>query len=339
MRRNHSTVTRVVVIATAVYIAAASVARAQLFPFLGGDRVGISAMAGLKIAPDARGAAMAGAMAAIASDPSAAFWNPAALADGSTGAIASYAPYHASTEHTFATAHYAIDEDNHVAVSAMRFGVPEMKVTTETQPFGTGETFSARDVWAAVSYARRFTEQFSAGLTLRFADESIAGLSARAVLVDAGTLYHTGLGSLRFAVAVQNFGGQIRPTGTLSGYEERGEVPSEYYPPTVFTIGFGYEIVDDSTHRLTSALALNHPNDNSENLSLGLEYALSPFGDDALAIAARAGARINSDDENFSFGAGVTLPEVAGVAVGIDYAFVNFRRLAPIQRFSASFTW
>ena len=325
--------------ATAACLLAAIPSQAQLFPFLGDDRVGISAMAGLKIAPDARGAAMGGSMAAIANDPSAAYWNPAALAEAKTGAVMSYAPYHASTEHSFATVHYAIDEENHVAVSAMHFGVPDMKVTTETQPFGTGETFRARDVWGALSYARRFTEQFSAGLTLRFADESVAGLSAQTFLVDAGTLYHTGLGSLRFAVAVQNFGGQIKPTGTLAGNADEGEVPSEYYPPTVFTIGFGYEVIEDSTQRLTTALALNHPNDNSENLSLGLEYAVTPFESVPLTLAARAGARVNADDEDFSFGGGVRLPEVAGVAVGIDYAFVHYRRLGPVQRISASFAW
>ena len=50
------------------------------------------------------------------------------------------------------------------------------KVGRFAQPFGTGETFSARDVWGALSYARRFTDQFSAGITLRFADESIGAL-------------------------------------------------------------------------------------------------------------------------------------------------------------------
>jgi hypothetical protein len=328
------------VMAVAISLAAvAAPARAQLFPFLGGDRVGIAAMAGLKIAPDARGASLAGSMAAIADDPAAAYWNPAALVEAADGAIVSHAPYHASTEHQFATVHYAIDDDNHVAISAMRFGVPDMKVTTETQPIGTGETFRARDVWGALSYARRFTEQFSAGLTLRFADESIAGLSAKALLVDAGTLYHTGLGSLRFAVAVQNFGGQIRPSGVITGREEMPEVSSEYYPPTVFTIGFGYELIDDSTHRLTTGLALNHPTDNSENLSLGAEYAVTPFAATPLTLAARAGARVNADDEDVSFGAGLRLPEIAGFALGLDYAWVHFRRLGAIQRVSASFAW
>ncbi|MBC8146050.1 MAG: PorV/PorQ family protein [bacterium] len=318
----------------AVFALTTAPARAQLFPFLGGDRVGISAMAGLKIAPDARGAAMAGAIAATVDDASAAFWNPAALVDAPDGALLSYAPYHASTELSFASAHYAIDDENHIAVAAMRFGVPDMRVTTETQPFGTGQSFRARDVWGALSYARRFTDQFSAGLTLRFAEDSIAGLSARTLLVDAGTLYRTGLGSLRFAVSIQNFGAQIKPTGTLDLRADAGEVPSEYYPPTVFTIGFGYEIIDDSTQRLTSALALNHPNDNSENLALGLEYVITPIASTPLSLVARAGARVNADDEDFSFGAGLRLPPIAGASVNIDYAFTHYRKLSAVQRFS-----
>jgi hypothetical protein len=313
-----------------ILVLCAQRAQAQILPFLGEDRVGISAMPSLKIPADARGAALAGAMAATAFDASAAFWNPALLIGARDGAIFSHAPSFASSEYQFAAASYAITEADRIAASVARFGVPDMDVTTETRPAGTGQTFRARDISAALTYARRFTEQFSAGMTVRLADESMAGYSARALLVDAGTLYRTGLGSLRFAVTVQNFGGEIRPK---SASHEEGL--AAFYPPTVFTIGFGYEIIEDSTHRLTSALALNHPNDNSENLSFGLEYSLTPIGASALALIARAGTRVNSDDEQFSLGAGIRLPEFSGVSLRLDYALVQYERLGSIQRITA----
>lgn len=308
--------------------------RAQVFPFLGGDRVGISALASLKVAPDARGAALAESMAAIADDPTAAFWNPAMLTESKDGAMFSYNEHLAGNTQSFVAAHYAIDADNHVGLSMMRYGVPDMKVTTETQPFGTGQTFKARDVALGLSYARRFTDQFSAGVTLRYAGQSVAELESRALLADLGTIYKTGLGSLRFAVAVQNFGSQIRPAGsavTLRGTQSEFD---EFYPPTVFTIGFGYELIEDSTNRLTTALALNHPNDNSENITIGAEYSTRPVDSYDLRLSARAGYKINADDEDFSAGAGLELPAF-GASASVDYSYTHYTRLGGVQRITA----
>jgi hypothetical protein len=45
-----------------------------------------------------------------------------------------------------------------------------------------------------------------------------------------------------------------------------------FSPPTMFRIGFALEPYEDEEHKFTTSIQLNHPNDNSENLSLGAEY-------------------------------------------------------------------
>ncbi|MBK8910539.1 MAG: PorV/PorQ family protein [Chlorobi bacterium] len=322
---------RFLLLSSAMLALLCGVAESQVLPFLGGDRVGISALAALKIPPDARGAAMGQAMAAVASTPAAAFWNPALLVESPDGFLFSYNPHNAEHTHLFAAGAYGLDADNHIGISLLRYGVPDMAVTTETQPFGTGQTFRARDVAASVSFAHRFTDQFSAGATLRFADESIAGLSARGVLVDIGTLYRTGLGSLRFAVAVQNFGGHIQPKGEVKTMQGDHATFDEFYPPTVFTIGFGYELVDDTAQRLTTALSLNHPNDNEENITLGAEYLLRPIESWEGALLVRAGYKANADAGDISVGGGVFLPLFNGYALTCDYSWVRQPVLQNLQ--------
>ena len=48
---------------------------------------------------------------------------------------------------------------------------------------------------------------------------------------------------------------------------------------------------------------------------------------------ARGGYKINVDEQNFSFGAGVNVP-ISVANVSIDYAFANFTRLGSAHRFS-----
>jgi len=78
---------------------------------------------------------------------------------------------------------------------------------------------------------------------------------------------------------------------------------------------------------LTASVQLNHPNDNSENVSAGLEYAWRNI------LYLRGGYKFNVEEQNYTFGAGVHLPlKIADVEV--NYAFANFTRLGSAHRFS-----
>ena len=178
------------------------------------------------------------------------------------------------TAHEFAGAVYHLDQNNALGVSLVSLHMDDMKVTTEFNPTGTGEYFTFGDLGLAVTYSRKMTDQFSIGGTIRYVEENMDKVKMRGVMVDLGTYYWTGLGTSRFAVTVSNFGNNIKPSGTvtLSDGSNKSDWQS-FSPPTIFRIGFAFEPYMTEVNRVTLSAQLNHPNDNSENVSTGVEYA------------------------------------------------------------------
>lgn len=302
---------------------------AQLFPILGAQRVGISTAEFLKIGVGGRASALGDAFVAIANDASALYWNPAGLVQFKDDQVMfSHNMWVVDINHDFLGAVYHLDESNAFGVSFTSLSMQDMQVTTEYQPFGTGEYFTFGDIALAVTYSRKMTEQFSFGGTVRYIEETLDKLKMRGVMIDLGTYYWTGLGTSRFAVAVSNFGNQLAPDGevVLIGQRKASQWQS-FSPPTVFRIGFALEPYQDEINKFTASIQLNHPNDNSENVATGVEYSWKNM------FFLRGGYKFNVDEQNYSFGAGVNLP-VSIANVTVDYAYSNFVRLGTAHRFS-----
>jgi len=302
---------------------------AQLFPVLGGQRAGISTAQFLKIGVGGRAAAMGESFVAISDDASALYWNPAGLAQFKTNqVIFSHNIWLVDINHDFLGAVYHLDSENTFGISLTSLSMEKMPVTTEFSPFGNGEYFGFSDIALSVSYARKMTEQFSFGGTVKYIEETLDKLKMRGVMIDIGTYYRTGLGSTRFAVAVSNFGAELAPDGevVLVGNRKKSEWQS-FAPPTMFRIGFAFEPYQDEQHSITTSIQLNHPNDNSENVSIGLEYSWNQM------LFLRGGYKINVDEQNYSFGAGVNVP-ISIAQFTFDYAFANFEQLGSAHRFS-----
>lgn len=303
--------------------------KAQLFPVLGGQRAGISTAQFLKIGVGGRASAIGDAFIAMANDASALYWNPAGLVQFDDNQILfSHNQWVVDINHDFLGAVYHLDETNAFGVALTSLSMKDMPVTTEFAPFGTGEYFGYSDVAVAVTYSRRMTDKFSFGGTVRYIEETLDKLKMRGVMIDLGTYYWTGLGTSRFAVTVSNFGNQIAPDGevVLVGKRSKSDWQS-FSPPTIFRIGFAIEPYQDDINKVTTAIQLNHPNDNSENVSTGIEYSWKNI------VFLRGGYKFNVDEQNYSFGAGVNLPiEIANFT--LDYAYSNFTRLGSAHRFS-----
>jgi len=327
-----------------VLVLASTVAYSQLVPNLGGQRAGISAFQFLKIGVGARGTALGESFVALANDPSALYWNPAGITQFQTNAaLVAHTEYVVDIRHTFLGVVYHVDGDNHVGIALSSLYMDDMEITTETQPFGTGRYFSFGDVAAAVTYARRMTEQFSFGITGRYVEETLDVLSMRGFVVDLGTYYWTGIGSLRFAVVVSNFGANVTPTGEVRLFNgEKKTSFQSFAPPTLFKIGFAMEQVQTDEHRLTTSLQLNHPNDNAENIRLGFEYEWNRMLSFRFGVKRTIGQALLKTDrtgeEDISLGFGISLP-VDFTQVTVDYGFTNFNRLGGIHRFSFAFTY
>ncbi|MCX6148953.1 MAG: PorV/PorQ family protein [Ignavibacteriales bacterium] len=303
--------------------------KAQLFPTLGGQRAGISTAQFLKIGVGGRASAMGDAFIAVANDASALYWNPAGLVQSNKDeVIFSHNEWLIDVKHEFVGAVYHLSSNDAVGVSLTSLHMKDMKVTTEFMPFGTGEFFSFGDIALALTYSRKMTEQFSFGGTVRYIEETLDKLKMRGVMIDLGTLYWTGLGTTRFAVAVTNFGNNLAPDGevVLVGKRKKSDWQS-FSPPTMFRIGFAFEPYKSDDHEVTTSIQLNHPNDNSENVSFGTEYKFRN------SFFLRGGYKFNVEEQNYSFGAGVKIP-LSIAEVNFDYAYANFTKLGSAHRFS-----
>lgn len=304
---------------------------AQLLPVLGSQRVGITAADFLKIGVGARANAMAESFAAVDNDAYALFYNPAGITQFDKTEIAiSHSTWFIGLQHDFIGGVYHLDGQNSVGISIVSLQSDDMPVTTEFQPYGTGAYFKYGDLALAATYARRMTDNFSFGVSVKYIDETLADVSMRGVLIDLGTYYWTGLGTTRFAVSVSNFGGQLTPSGSVTLVD--GTTVSDFQsfsPPTIFRIGLAFEPYQDETNKVTASVQLNHPGDNSENISLGTEYSYQSI------FFLRAGYKVNVDEQSYSVGAGIKA-DARFALVFFDYAYTPYQRLGDVHRFSLS---
>jgi len=303
--------------------------RAQLFPTLGGQRAGISTAQFLKIGVGGRATAMGDAFIAVANDVSSLYWNPAGLVLAEQNEIMfSHNTWVVDIGHEFLGGAYHISSNDVIGLALTSLHMDDMPVTTEVNPFGTGQYFSFGDFSVAATYSRRMTEQFSFGATIRYFEETLDKLKMRGVLVDLGTYYWTGLGSTRFAVTISNFGNELAPDGKVVLFGGRtNENWQSFSPPTMFRIGFAFEPYQTDDHRVTASVQLNHPNDNSENVSTGFEYSWNEM------FFIRGGYKFNVEEQDISFGAGVNM-DLDIASFTLDYSFANFERLGSAHRFS-----
>ncbi|GMU84869.1 MAG: hypothetical protein AMXMBFR48_01110 [Ignavibacteriales bacterium] len=308
---------------------------AQLFPNLGGQRSGISTAQFLKLGIGSRASSLGDAFVAISDDASSLYWNPAGITQFNTNEVMfSHNQWVVDINHDFLGAVWHLTPSDAVGLSFTSVTMDKMKVTTEFAPFGTGEFFAFSDIAIGVTYAKKMTDQFSFGATIRYMEETLDKLKMRGVLIDLGTFYWTGLGTSRFAVSVTNFGNQLAPDGeiTLVGKRKKSDWQS-FSPPTMFRFGIAFEPYQDEHQMVTTSFQLNHPNDNSENLSFGTEYVFNSF--QGLSLALRGGYKFNVIEQDFTFGAGIKYN--AGFSLlTFDYAYAGFERLGSSHRISVS---
>lgn len=309
--------------------------QAQLIPSFGRDRAGTSGFQFLKIPVDARSAGMAQAVTTSAADASALFWNPALIAQSRARTIlgVSHTAYHADV-----TLNYlAVAQD--VAGLTLGFSLQsmdsgEMDVTTEFQPFGTGETFSVIDLSVGLTVAQQLTDLFSYGVTARYVEEGIASVTQSTLVLDAGIFYRIGQTGARMAVSIRSFGfdsssdGEIERT-VVSGTGVRIEDDFEAMTPaTTFLMGIDYDVFHRSRgdNSLLLSAQLNNPNDNAESYNVGAEYLWNNL------LALRTGYRFGVEEANVpSFGFGVMVPGI-GPQVRFDYGFNHLERLGSVHR-------
>ncbi|MBF99858.1 MAG: hypothetical protein CMI36_12765 [Owenweeksia sp.] len=253
--------------------------KAQVLPNFGGERAGLSALSFLKNDLNPRSVGLGGASVALSGDGYSALNNPAALTDLES---ITYALSHqfigAGINQSFLSSSFGLkDEVSKLAFSVNALNSGSMEERTEFQPNGTGREVYVTNLAVGLTYARQLSSLFSAGVTVKYIYEGIANYSNHNATVDVAFLYKTDYKDLKFAVMVQNFGGN-----SSLGNEDK-DIPVIFNRsegisldantvPTVFSLGVSMIPWKEENQSLMAAIQLNHPNDNAENFRFGLEY-------------------------------------------------------------------
>lgn len=304
-------------------------------------KVGSTGMQSLELEVSARGMAMGGAFTAVVDDISAIFYNPAGL---------SYLYYkevmftHITLPADIQLNYFAIglpleSIGGVLGVGGTFLSTGDILRTTYENPFGfdafgNQEFFSAGEYALTVSYGRYLTDRFSVGFTLKYIGSDLEEVSATGWAADVGTLYNTGFRDFKVAMAITNFGPDMR------------HIETDTPLPINFHFGAAINIIESDDHLAVFSMEGSHPSDNLEKYNAGMEY----WFQDKYAL--RGGMRINNDlDAQFSIidgsiqresgfgftgGLGLRLPISEERELRFDYAYQNYKVLTEVHRFTFS---
>lgn len=328
----------------------------------------------LTLPASARGAALGGSYAALVSDISSMFYNPAGLAMmGSNQGMFSFTSYIEDTRHIAAGLGWSLRGGEWgLGVSLSNFGFNDQPIYTELEQEGTGETYSVSNTAVGLTAAMQFSDRFSAGITGRYVTEQLARVTSSGFTVDFGTNYHGEVGGrpIRASFIIMNFGTSFKPGGAALNSEvdaidesmnvERpaGELrTSAFDPPTQFRVGVAYDVLAAARNRLTLLSEFFQPNDSDPGVGLGAEFSTNlaagfsaalrgSYGyqgdnrdsDVATGFAFRSSAQDDNALDGLALGGGLNWG-MGEWNLGVDYAFRHMGILPSVNQFSIRLGW
>jgi len=314
-------------------------------------KTGTTAAKFLSVGIGARANAMGGAFTSVANDASALYWNPAGVASlNDFEAMFTYTSLYKDLDINvnYVAVVLPMGETGNFGVSVTALDFGEMNVTTELYPEGTGEKFSASSYAFGLSYARNITDDFSAGITVKYILEDIFNSSASGVAFDIGTIFRTPFLGINFSSIITNYGSKMQITGEdlLIRYDAdpnrqgNNQTTDAYYKtdkfelPLRLQIGLSKDFQFLNEQRLTIAVDAAHPNDNSEYLNIGGELS---FLNNLVSLrGGYKGLLLDDNQEGLTLGAG--LHYALGVfTMGFDYSYQDFESLSYIHSFAVTF--
>lgn len=300
----------------------------------GEDRAGTEGFQFAKISIDARSAAMGNSNMADAVDGSSLYWNPAlASVLKSSNVMINHTQYVADINLEYISYIHKVGRFA-FGGSVQYLNSGEITETTETQPLGTGRTFSTQHISAGLTASHQITDLFSYGITLRYLSEKYLEVSYQTGAIDFGFLYYVGDTGLRFGVSLNNFGFEAAPSGSIQyrtpdGLREK-DPKSDLSLPTRFNIAAAYDVINNENHALVVTAQITNPSDNSEQLNVGAEYGFMG------QFFVRSGYEFGIEERKWpSFGVGVEVP-FTGKKLKADYGYTVYERLGGIHRIGLS---
>ena len=313
---------------------------------------GITGAAFLKIPVGARATALGSAYTTIPEDVNQMFWNPAGIATqgGKTQLTFSYNDWIAGLSHvafgvshnfesagTFGIGFVSLNLND---ITADRDVVPSFLACSFT-PFdlGTSDTYGYNDTAITVSWAYVFTDKLAMGSSIKYINQSIDGVTASAVALDFGAIYHIGYRGARIGARMNNLGNDLKffDLGTPL--------------PLTFSIGMAIDIVPETPQgmKFTILADATKPQDGEQLLFSAAEVQVTKY------LQIRGGYKLNytgvdndkrdevtgntfaapRTEEGATLGAGVRVPWER-YSLSVDYAWTEFGILDNVHRVSFS---
>ena len=303
----------------------------------------------LKINVGPRAIGMGGAFTSIADDITSVYWNPSGTANIQSNEVYfNHSNLYMDISNDFAAISTNVSGFGSIGAFVSVLSVDEMLVRTVEQPEGTGEYFDYGSIVVGLNYSRFLTENFSIGFNAKYINESIWNMSATGFAIDIGTLYKIPvLNELRIAASVSNFGTKMQlagrdvteivPAGAGGGNFVNSNLElDEFDLPLLFRFGISADVIKEGTSRLTAAVDAIHPNDHTEYINSGLEYAWNEI----IFIRAGYNSLFEEDSEKgLTFGFGLNYRIVDMIKVKLDYAYQDFGRLKDVHYFAVGITF
>lgn len=273
----------------------------SLFWVLSQTVYGSNGMAFLKIGAGARAAAMAEAYTAVANDATGLFWNPAGIVQAPTRQIVlSHNQWLNDVTHDFIGLVFP-NKNSALGLSLILNNIEGLERRTIASETPIAE-FSAHDLWAGLSYARRIGSRGNIGLTAKYLYEKIYLETASGLAFDLGAQYRIQENSnLVFAAVIQNIG------ATTALRQEKIRLP------LTFRAGLAWRLPMVLPGKTLFSLDLMQVRDENTHINLGAEYTWRQ------RIAMRVGYQTGFEDKGLAAGFGL----IFGF-FNFHYAFVPF---------------
>ncbi|HYU09195.1 MAG TPA: PorV/PorQ family protein [Gemmatimonadales bacterium] len=333
----------------------------------------------LLLGAGARGTALGGAYAALSTDITAMYYNPAGLAQlARPGVMLSTSQYIADTKYAWAGIAFPLAGGvRSVGLSLGSFGFSDQPIYTLTDPDGNGRTYSVRQTFISGTLAQNFSDRFSAGVTLKFINDRLGTAKANGVAVDFGTNFHASVGArpIRASFVIQNLGTNLQhsgedlivgvtrqpPLGTVDVPQEPQSAAlstSSWTLPVLFRVGVALDLVAQGSNHLTVLSEFTQPNNTKPGAGAGFEWAMQNIGQRGFSVAARGSYTIQPDNQVNDLVIGIPTKESSGTftadglslgggleyargqtRLGFDYAWKSLGTLGSVNFLSFSIGW
>jgi len=326
-------------------------------------RMGTTSANFLELGYGSAGIAMGDAYVSLARDISSIYWNPAGLGHMPKSEFQlMHQPWVADINTSFVGFGYVAPVLGTFAVGILYTGYGEEEVTSMLMQEGTGEKFDGVDYSFSLSYGKRLVEWFSFGASVKYVSSRIWHETASAAAIDLGALVSTDFLSwtgskndgLTIGMSISNYGSKMQYDG-IDLKRPIDEEPDEdgnfaYVParfetqswelPLIFRIGVSAHPILTSRHRFTVAVDALHPNNNSEYLNFGGEYALTLPSYGVLTLrSGYKGLEMADSQYGWTYGFGLLFNYLNNNALKLDYAYRDIGIFGDVQSFTLGITF